>query len=90
MDEWMIRTRVLERYDFGGWKVDAVGDLRMVGGGKGNGFIEVFQELSRKCVLRVRSVQRDAIHARKAFSLLHVSLGFGNIYDWHGELSYGT
>ena len=67
-----------------------VGDSRRVGSGKRDSLIEVFQELPRKCVLRIRSVQRDGIYAQKVFCLLHVSLCFGTVSDLHGELNCGN
>ena len=66
-----------------------VGDSRRVGRGKCDSSIEVFQELPRKRILRIRSVQRNAIYAQKVFGLLHVSLRFGTVSDLHGELNCG-
>lgn len=90
----MIRTRVLEIYQRGSSErmvvACVVGDSRRVGSGKRDSLIEVFQELPRKCVLRIRSVQRDAIYAQKVFGLLYVSLCFGTVSDLHGELNCGN
>ena len=80
------------RRGFSGWTVmvDAVSNSRGIGGSKSNSFVKVLQELLRQRVLRIRSVQRDAIHARKTVSLLHVCLRFCTIHGWHGELGDGT
>ena len=93
----MIRTRVLERDRRGflvdlRWWVGEVGDSRRVGSGKIDSVTEVLQELLRERVFCIWPVQRDAIHPRKAFSLLHVRLRFCSIhvtFEQHSELSGG-